>query len=149
MNNDHLRALGRAAVLGGIVAVLGVGGAGEVGQFITGFVNIFDLKYSRDQEERADKFAVDILNQYYGHASGAVSALQLIENKEVEKWTLNGFLSTHPVVVERVRYLQDLIRKRNFIIKGPSELKPLPFVLNLYEEESSEEIVELEAEVSE
>ena len=67
-------------------------------------LNVTELKFSRGAEEKADKYAIDIMNKLYGNAKAGVSVMTTLKDKnsfDIE------FLSSHPNIDKRIKYIQN------------------------------------------
>lgn len=128
--NDHLRALGRSVILGGMVLILNIGGGGDMGNFILRTINLYDLKYSRTQESRADFFALDLMNKYYRHVTGSIKFLEKLKMNKEELWTANGYLSTHPLTEKRIESVRALIKTKNYRVDNNLLTKKILFENN-------------------
>lgn len=125
-HRDHLRGLGRSVVFMTMAAAI-FGGSGRVGQMVAGSVNLAELSFSRKQETRADEFALDTLNCYYGHIAGAKGFFEKMGTKQGKARRFGGhYLSTHPETQARITHLKDYARERGYA-PGPS--RPLPAAL--------------------
>ncbi|MBZ0166238.1 MAG: M48 family metallopeptidase [Candidatus Omnitrophica bacterium] len=127
-NSDHLRSLSRGVILMGLFQLLEVGGVGSASQLVSGSANIYNLKYSRGQESRADAFGLNLLHQYYGHVAGAVSTFEHLYREEEETRTMNGVFSTHPITKKRIRGLRSLIKIHAFSLPEDEALIPYTFI---------------------
>lgn len=104
-NRDHLHGLGQAfgtVSLSLLSHALGLGDTlGKVANAVTGAVR---NSFSREQEARADAFAVSLLRRAYGSARGAREGLSALAAVEKDTWLggLPGILMTHPPARERL-----------------------------------------------
>jgi len=126
-HHDHLHGLGRGLVLLSIMTALGM--SGDIPGFIAPSLQTFNLKRSRDQESKADFFAIDTLVRAYGHAGGGIPAFKVLarESRDMKR---PEFISTHPDIVWRMESLANHI-KVNKYPEGSVKLLPgsgaLPF----------------------
>ena len=104
-NRDHLSGLGRAAGFSVIMAVLFESGPGA-----ESFGNIINYtaqrQYSRDREEKADKYAIELVYKTYGKIEGTDKLFRTL-NKEhkIPAWAY--MFSTHPSPEERIKKLEE------------------------------------------
>ncbi len=126
-NNDHLRSLSRSVIIGALFGAVSVAGVGQAGNIAASSLNIFGMKYSREQEQSADEFGMEIVYQYYQHASGATSALERIYQEGEVLKTMDGFLSTHPITSHRIKHLANLIERKQYPILKKDALIPFHF----------------------
>lgn len=118
-HRDVLRGLGRGVV------VLFVASALSFSQSNIPFLDVTtdatNLKFSRDQESRADEFALHCMQKKYGHIQGFDGFFNRIkaQNKWLEdiKWT--QYMSTHPLTQERIDHLKSIAQKENLLMEGP------------------------------
>lgn len=126
-NSDHLRSLSRGVILMALFQFLEIGGVGNASQLVSGSANLYNLRYSRGQESRADKYGLDLLQKYYGHVAGAVSTFEHLYREGEEVKTLNGVFSTHPITRDRIRDLKSTIRKQSLPVADTAQLIPYSF----------------------
>ncbi len=127
-HSDHLRSLSRGIILMGLFQLLEVGGVGNASQLVSGSASLYNLRYSRNQESRADAYGLDLLNKYYGHVSGAVGTFEHLYREGEEVQTMNGMLSTHPITKDRIRDLDKRIREDGLTVRDAAALVPYVFV---------------------
>ncbi len=114
-NRDHLRGLGRGAVLSLFFAVTLGGDAGGVG------IKVADLTlrgFSRNQESEADAFGLGLVNAEYGHVD---EAWRLFERWSITDNSIINFvsyLSTHPEADDRVSELEAQARREGWLLEG-------------------------------
>ncbi|HSH70427.1 MAG TPA: M48 family metallopeptidase [Deferrisomatales bacterium] len=121
VHRDPLRALGRGLVLAFLASSL-VGEERSVETFVGGSLTLGHLRYSRQQEQAADRFAVETLVALYGHAGGATALFQKMRVSGRDGHG-RGALSTHPGSGARVAAIEALIAERAFPVSAPT---PLP-----------------------
>lgn len=122
-NRDHLRALGRSLVFMVVSAVL-FGGDSQIGNFIAGSINLTELNFSRKQETRADEYALELLNCYYGHTGGATDFFRKLGEAVTEPGKYLQYLSTHPLTEKRIAYIEAYSRARGFPVHPTQPLPP-------------------------
>lgn len=79
------------------------------------------LSYSRDQESKADEFAVSCASQKYGHIEG-FDTFFVRATKKNPKILDNKFfqyMSTHPISEERIKHLRDYASIKGVSPEGP------------------------------
>jgi len=108
-----------AAILAGVF--LGGGGqtAGAVGAFSIATAQTLSLKYSRENEEEADRLGLNYLTKAGYDGSGMIGFLKKIKRHRLESFQVPPYLLTHPEVEKRIDYL-DLMLMR-FPKHGQSE----------------------------
>ena len=106
-----------AAILAGIF--LGSGEIAEaVGAFSLATMETLALKYSRENEEEADRLGLRYLIKAGYDGSGIVNFLKKLKANRLEAFQLPSYLSTHPDVDMRIAYV-DLMLER-----FPKQTKP-------------------------
>lgn len=121
-DRDHLKGLGRALVLFTISTAL-LGDDSSAGGFFLETLATTDLRFSREQESRADRFALTLLDRFYGHAGGVTDFLDRAARREAGG-RFRYFFATHPHPAERVRDLNDLIEARGMPRQTPAPVPP-------------------------
>lgn len=104
VHRDHLRQAGRTLLVA-LAAQVVLGADSAVGRLMSGSAELLDLRYSRDQESRADELALELLSTHYGHVGGAVDFFA--RHQDSDDAALRLFRS-HPLSRDRVRNLRDL-----------------------------------------
>ena len=103
-NRDHLLNLRRGISNSVVLIMLAIANPGsETNKIAESSLNITDLKYSREVEERADKYAVEVMNKLYGNANAGVEVMNILKDKnsfDIE------FLSSHPNIDNRIEYIK-------------------------------------------
>ena len=115
VNRDHLRRLGRGLVLS-TVSIFLTGLDSNLTQFLMRSLVGIELKFSREQELKADLQALELLNKYYGHVAGATDFFERIATKNSHS-RLSYYFATHPYPQERVIALQEKIQKNNYLLR--------------------------------
>ncbi len=124
-NRDHLRGIGRGAVLAVVSAWLGGG------QTSTGLMNavgtVAGRRYDQGQESEADAFAMGLLVAEYGHAAGATGVFErLLADLPSEGGAAAAYLATHPSSELRIEQLRELARREGWSLEA--ERRALPTV---------------------
>lgn len=106
--------LGAAAVVGG--AASGQDGAAQVGQGIMmgsqGFAQRNLLSYARAQEAAADQAAVKYLDQSGQSGKGMLTLFQTLANQSLGSLqNVNPYVMSHPMPLERIRNLEQIVKK--------------------------------------
>jgi predicted Zn-dependent protease len=120
-HRDHLRGLGRAMVFMTISTFL-LGTDSGVSRMLAQGLNITEMTFSRNQETRADEFALETVNCVYGHVGGATDFFEKIP-KEQDPGKFGHYFSSHPENRRRISHLVDIIRSKQF---KRAEKTPLP-----------------------
>jgi Zn-dependent protease with chaperone function len=119
---DHLRALGRGVVLMAAAAAL-FGTDSSVMNVVAGALSTVEMKFSREQEEAADRFALELLRKKYGHVAGATDFFQRLEKeKGLSKFLV--FFSTHPLDTRRVGLLNQAAGDLSYPMGDKTPLSP-------------------------
>ncbi|MEJ2258102.1 MAG: M48 family metallopeptidase [Woeseiaceae bacterium] len=118
-NRDHIRALGRGAVLALFFAVTTRSDVSGLG------LNVGDLtlrSFGRKQELAADEFGLALVNQHYGHVR---DAWRMFERWQEESGSpsnagaIAAYTSTHPQTADRIRRLEQLAMREGWLLDGP------------------------------
>lgn len=108
-HRDHLRGIGRGLILS-VISIILFGSNTLPDKTMAHSLTNIQLKYTREQEIKADIFAVDLLNKKYHNVAGIK---ELLENfgkyEKIPK--LLTFFTTHPHYTDRIikinKYIQD------------------------------------------
>lgn len=111
-NRDHLRGLGRSFLFF-IVSTALLGGDNHAVRSFMNSSGILTNTYSRNQENAADRFALDLLVKKYGHAGGATDFFQRLATKETLPQLVH-YLSTHPASNRRVESMNKIISEKKY-----------------------------------
>lgn len=112
---DHLRGLGRGVVFIVLSSVV-FGMDSQLTEFAQKMLLTTELRFSRQQEAAADKFALELLYKKYGHVAGATDFFNHIRDKTKGPRFLT-FFSTHPYPLERAGLLKEEISQKRYPIK--------------------------------
>ncbi len=114
-NRDHLRALGRGAVLSLFFAV-------TTGDDVAGIgINAADITlrgFSRRQESNADAFGLTLVNKEYGHVAESWRLFERWEIQDDSILRFASYLSTHPSADDRIADMKDLARGEGWRLDG-------------------------------
>jgi Zn-dependent protease with chaperone function len=108
LHRDHLRALGRRAALA--LVVMSLGGDGLAQRILSGGLETFDLKFSRDQESAADALGLQLLHGHYGHVGGATDFFE----RRLADPAPPEFFSSHPLSRRRIEDIGRLAAERGY-----------------------------------
>jgi len=119
VHRDHLRQMGRSLLVLVASHVL-LGPDSLTGQLLTGSADLLDLRYSRGQEAAADRLALRLLAEHYGHVGGS---LDFFERHVDSDAPALRFLQSHPLSRDRVQRLREEARTEGYPWGDPA---PLP-----------------------
>lgn len=128
VHRDHLRGLGRGLVFMSIGALLSASGQ-NVPSFLMPSIYTLDLHSSRDQEEKADNFALDLMFVTYKHVGGVLELYDILQRKNDVRF-LPTIFSTHPDTLKRKESLQKRLNIKSYRAEGRDPLpapEGLPF----------------------
>lgn len=114
-NRDHLRALGRGAVLSVFFAVVAGNDVAGIG------INVADLTlrgFSREQETKADDFGLAIVHAEYGHVGEAWRLFERWKITDNSFIDLVAYLSTHPETGDRIADMKSLAAEKAWRTDG-------------------------------
>jgi beta-barrel assembly-enhancing protease len=101
------------ASLAAILAGAFLGGSGDVTAAVTGFAmataTTLSLKYSREQEEAADRMGMSYLVDAGYSGSGMLDFLKIMRRYEFYSNAIPSYFLTHPGTDERTRYIDALL----------------------------------------
>lgn len=84
--------------------------------------NLALLNYSRQQENEADRWALQALHNHYGHVAGADELFRKLK-EEHDDLVLPEWMSTHPDLDARIANLEKIARDNGYELDG--ELLPV------------------------
>lgn len=125
-NRDNLRSLGRSLVFLSLNSTLAASGV-QLPPFLAGSMSLADLHYSRDQEQKADVYAFEMMYKRYGHVDHTLDFFRRLNEQELDLGAANRFLewqSTHPLTESRIEYLEALANKRDWALEGEATALP-------------------------
>lgn len=121
-HRDHLRGLGRAVVLMTVSTAL-LGADNSINRMIGQGMMLTELSFSRQQETRADTFALTALHCYYGHVGGATDFFEKIP-REDDPGRFGHYFASHPENRRRIDRLEALARERGYSLDPTRPLPP-------------------------
>jgi Zn-dependent protease with chaperone function len=119
-NRDHLRALGRGAVLSVFFAVVTGNDVAGIG------IKAADVtlrSFSRQQETAADEFGMQVVNSEYGHVNESWRLFERWDIKDNALTNLVTYLSTHPKTGHRIVDMKQYAEEMGWRMDG--EVTPL------------------------
>ncbi|MEM1254294.1 MAG: M48 family metallopeptidase [Cyanobacteria bacterium P01_H01_bin.21] len=125
-NRDTLRSLGRTLVFLSLNSFLAIGGV-QLPPMLTGSVSLADLHYSRDQEQKADVYALEIMQERYGHIDYALDFFERLNEYELDLGVANQLIewqSTHPLTESRIEHLEAIATNRGWALEGEPTALP-------------------------
>lgn len=117
-DRDHLKLLGRGFALNLLLTVaLGRSGQGlSVGTQVSSLaVNSF----SREQEVKADRFGLSLVQAEYGHVADSWKFFARMGVEDNELTRLTTYISTHPASGDRSQRLKEIARQNRWPLEGP------------------------------
>jgi predicted Zn-dependent protease len=126
-HRDHLRGLGRGLGLS-IVSALLFGENSAISNLLSRTLLTFQSNYSRQQEEAADAYGLQLLASRYGHVGGADDFF--VRGAETAGSKYAYLFASHPHPSDRIEHLQQLIVANNYLAK---QTEPLADVFTLTE----------------
>jgi predicted Zn-dependent protease len=115
-HRDHIRRLGRVAVLGVAAAAVSrsasrVSLADTVGSLTT-------RGFGREDERRADRFGLELVQAEFGHVAGAWRFFERLSAKDLGVDGIVAYLSTHPGNQDRIEDLVALADDQGWSVNG-------------------------------
>jgi len=120
-NRDHLQGFGRKLVLLTLSTLI-LGNNSDITQTLVSSLGNVEMKFSQRQESAADLFAVDLVNDKYGHVEGVFDFFvnNYEENNSKGK---SYFFASHPLPEKRIEIMNKYIRKNGFVFGTKTPLK--------------------------
>lgn len=118
-HRDHLRRLGRGLTLTAVVAFF-LGDQAGITEVVSDLFLTYEAGYSRQQEAAADRYALALLVNRYGHAAGATDLFDRLAQSDVARPPY--LLASHPHPENRVAELDGLIAVQHYPL---AEKQPL------------------------
>lgn len=103
-HRDHLKGVSRNIISSVIMSIVTCGQK-DLHVTVNNISSLTGLKYSRNQERNADKYANKVVYKLYGRNTGAVKFFKYLQAKENTPEFLYYF-STHPSTKERLKLIQ-------------------------------------------
>jgi Zn-dependent protease with chaperone function len=125
-NRDHLKGLGRSLVLVAMSSAL-LGTDSGVAEFLMNSLTKAEMRFSQAQETAADFTGLELLNNRYGHVSGATDFFEKMSQKD-SRGRFRYFFASHPYPPDRRQRLRDIMEEKGYF---SGETAPLPdFIKN-------------------
>ncbi len=105
INRDHLKGMGRGIVLASLSSLL-TGPSSSLSKLLTPSFELSTAQFSQKRESAADQTALEILNCYYGHVSGATEFFEALKREETSRGGFGHYFSTHPENEERIQKIK-------------------------------------------
>lgn len=124
VHRDHYRKLSRIlSVI--IISSFIFGSDSSITRGFEEMIKNTELKFSRNDELKADIFALETINKIYGHCGGAEQFFKiLIKRMKDKKWSeYSYYFSDHPAPKERCKNIQKIISSKKYSVKKCIELK--------------------------
>lgn len=126
-NRDHMRGLGRGAVIGILFAAISTGNSSS-----TMSASLADLTlrgFSRRQEAAADRFGLELVQTEYGHVADSWRFFERIGSSDPGFTNLASYVSTHPPPKNRIVNLRDYAIDRGWPTSG--DVTPLQWPIRV------------------
>ncbi len=137
VHRDHLRGFGRGLVFIAISSFL-LGPDNDISSLLLQGLHVSEMKFSREQETRADEFALDMLYCAYGDVSGAALFFQKMAKEETSAGILGKYYLSHPESKERISHLETYTALHGF--PASADLRPMPLPLRFPEKPASSSV---------
>lgn len=110
-HRDHLRGLGRGLGLT-VAAALLFGEENAASNLVSNTLMSFQVRYSQLQESAADRFALDLLHERYGHVGGSSAFFSRVDKQAGSR--IPYLLASHPHPQARIEALQRLSKEKGY-----------------------------------
>ncbi len=104
------------------LSTLILGNNSDITQTLVSSLGNVEMKFSQRQESAADLFAVDLVNNKYGHVEGVFDFF-VNNNEENNSKRKSYFFASHPHPEKRIEIMKKYIRKRGFVFGTKTPLK--------------------------
>lgn len=122
-HRDPVAHLGRGLALGMLINFVVGGGGGGSGEIAGHSGELGLLYFSREQESRADRVALEAVNARYGHVAGYTSMFRVLDESRPKTASPPEWLSSHPEVAQRIEALDVVVERRGWDMAEP---RPIP-----------------------
>jgi Zn-dependent protease with chaperone function len=118
-NRDHMRGIGRGVAFAVVLGSLGLGTSSAASQVAMLSGGLAARAFDRSQERNADRFALEIVAQEYGHVAGAQDFFgRAVASPGPVANRIAPYFSTHPLNEDRTNALEVLARERGWSNEG-------------------------------
>jgi predicted Zn-dependent protease len=124
-----LKGMGRAVVIGTVLSLVSTSAGNDIVNDVLGQAGLLTaLKYSRDQERRADVEALAALQRLYGHVAGATTLFRVLQQRDAASATRQlEFFNSHPLTGKRIVTLQQRAAAQGWDRHGKQTQLPADF----------------------
>ncbi|MGB0907258.1 MAG: M48 family metallopeptidase [Maricaulaceae bacterium] len=123
-NRDPATGMGRALIISMMLTSISGGHSENISDFLS---NVGFSQFSQKQEQDADKLALHILYDYYGHVGGQDEFFRKMKDAETESTNIPVWLSSHPDMEKRITYLKEESADKGYpageIVALPDEIQ--------------------------
>lgn len=120
-NRDHIRSLGRGAMLSLLFTALSQGNGGAMlGSTVAG---VTLNSFGRRQESAADDFGLGLVQKRYGHVADAWGFFADLDSGTNEHDRIAGYLGTHPSPYNRIERMHVIAAENGWPVDG--EVTPI------------------------
>lgn len=128
-NRDPIKSLGRGVIAGTVISITGVAIGDSMVENALGQSGLLTiLKFSREQEEKADIEALYSLHALYGHVGSAGEFF--LQARKLQEENSSGefeFFATHPLTENRIGRIGEIARKQGWKSNGKPRSLPEEF----------------------
>jgi predicted Zn-dependent protease len=118
-HRDHLRGLGRGLGIAVATQIL-LGADNSVTELVSKLTLPLFARYSQTQEQAADAFAVDLVQNRFGHAGGAGDFFRRLAGEP--GGDLSYILASHPSPQARVQHIREQIARKGYPVRPTLQL---------------------------
>jgi len=135
-----VKALGKGVVIGLVLSTVLGQASDSVANVITSSSSITMLSFSREQEQDSDEEGLKAMQAYYQHVQSSTDLFEILQD-EAQKNDLHipQFLSSHPDTELRIKHLNELVQKQNWIQQGAVRAIPEQIKKKLAEDKQKAE----------
>ena len=112
-NRDHLKGLGRGLLSSLVLGIVG----GQSSKALNSVVSTLSVSsYSRQDEARADRFGLELVQAQYGDVSGSTDLFKKLAENE-DSTLLERYTRSHPISKIRIQEMMDYADKQHWLRK--------------------------------
>lgn len=108
-NHDHMNQYGRMLVLTMMVQIV-TGSDSDLTNFATGLLATTEMKFSQNDELKADAYGVQLLYDAYGSYEGAVTLFNKVDDIQ-DRSQLQSYFDSHPHPEKRIEAIVELMKE--------------------------------------
>lgn len=122
-DRDHVRSLGRGLALALVLTAMGQ--SGTMAELVALSGRLSTRSFSREQESKADAFALMLIEAEFGHVAGATDFFEKLPSPDTAlERSLASYLATHPLSEDRIEDMELLAEEKGWKTEGETSALP-------------------------